>query len=154
MEAYQLYGKALRRKAARMLGSDADASDIVQSLFVDLMQRPELPLDLPYLYKAVTNRCLTFMRDETNRARLLEPAGPPPAARTTCDDRAISHDLLRKLTRTLDDDHLQVLVYRFIDDLTQEEIASLLGLSRKTIGHRLDAIRAAVRELEARGAAS
>ena len=28
--------------------------------------------DLPYLYRAVTNRCLTFLRDESNRARLLE----------------------------------------------------------------------------------
>ncbi len=30
---------------------------------------------------------------------------------------------------------------RFVDDMTQEEIAEHLGLSRKTIGKRLDRIR-------------
>jgi RNA polymerase sigma-70 factor (ECF subfamily) len=150
MEAYQLYGRALRRKAARIIGNDADAGDIVQALFVELLQRPELPLDLPYLYRAVTNRCLTMLRDESNRTRLLEPEQlPMPAPRTLCDERAISGDLLRKLVRRLDDEHCHVLTCRFIDDMTQEEIAQQLGLSRKTIGHRLDAIRAAVNELSA-----
>jgi DNA-directed RNA polymerase specialized sigma24 family protein len=36
---------------------------------------------------------------------------------------------------------MQVLVARFVDDMTQEEIADHLGLSRKTIGKRLDRIR-------------
>jgi RNA polymerase sigma factor (sigma-70 family) len=39
---------------------------------------------------------------------------------------------------------MQVLVARFVDDMTQEEIAEHLGLSRKTIGKRLDRIRAEV----------
>ena len=147
MEAYQLYGRALRRKAARMLGSDADAGDVVQALFVELLERPELPLDLPYLYRAVTNRCLSIIRDESNRARLLPPEPLASPARTLLDDRAISHDLLVKLARRLDDEHCQVLTYRFVDDMTQDEIARLLGLSRKTIGHRLDTIRAAVEQL-------
>ena len=37
-----------------------------------------------------------------------------------------------------------MLAYRYLDDMTQEEIAELLGLSRKTIGKRLDRIREAV----------
>ena len=36
---------------------------------------------------------------------------------------------------------MEVLIARFVDDLTQEEIAEHLGLSRKTIGKRLDRIR-------------
>ena len=38
-------------------------------------------------------------------------------------------------------------VCRFLDDMTQDEIAAHLGLSRKTVGKRLDRIRAAVTAL-------
>jgi RNA polymerase sigma factor (sigma-70 family) len=149
MEAYERHGRALRRKAQRLLGNAADASDVVQGLFVDLLQRRDAPLDLPYLYRAVTNRCLTLLRDEANRARLLERCDPSldalvPPPRTPCDERAITLDLLAKLVRELEPDLCEILAYRYVDDMTQDEIATLLGLSRKTIGHRLDRIREAV----------
>jgi RNA polymerase sigma-70 factor (ECF subfamily) len=146
MEAYQRYGRALIRKAVRMLGNLEDARDIVQGLFADLHERPDTPLDLPYLYRAVTNRCLSFLRDESNRARLLanhDPALLPPP-RTSCDERIIGSELLVKLVRELDHGECEVLTYRYLDDLTQDEIARLTGLSRKTIGKRLERIRTAV----------
>jgi RNA polymerase sigma factor (sigma-70 family) len=156
MEAYERYGRALLRKAERVLGNREDARDVVQGLFADLHQKLDAPLDLPYLYRAVTNRCLTLLRDEANRARLLErrDQGLAPAARTRCDDTVIGRDLLVKLVRELDEPEGEVLMYRYLDDMTQEEIATLLGLSRKTIGRRLERIREAVRRLvEASGVA-
>ena len=148
MDAYQRHGRALLRKAERMLGNRADAQDLVQALFVDLLARGEAP-DLAYLYRAITNRALTFMRDAKNRARLLESnddalRGP---VRTRCDDRVIGMDLLAKLTRTLDERALEILIYRFFDDMTQDEIAELIGLSRKTVGKIEAEIRATVAEL-------
>ena len=155
MEAYERHGRALIRRAVRILGNAEDARDLVQGLFVDLYQRGDVPLDLPYLYRAVTNRCLTLLRDESNRARLLErnDGALVPAARTPCDDQVIGLDLLTKLVRELDDAETEVLTYRYLDDMTQDEIASLLGLSRKTVGKRLDRVREAVRRLAAEGAA-
>jgi RNA polymerase sigma-70 factor (ECF subfamily) len=148
MDAYQRHGRALLRKAERMLGSRADAQDLVQGLFVDLFARGESP-DLPYLYRAITNRCLTFLRDAQNRARLLDAhddalRGP---VRTRCDDRVIGLDLLSKLVGTLDERAFEILTYRWFDDMTQEEIAQLTGLSRKTVGKIEGEIRAAVAEL-------
>lgn len=145
MEAYARYGRALLRKAERILGSRADAQDLVQTLFVGVLERGE-PLELPYLYRAVTNRCLSHLRDEKNRARLLVEhddalRGP---IRTRCDDRVIDLDLLAKLTATLEPATLEILVYRYFDDMTQEEIAQMTGLSRKTVGRKLDDVREAV----------
>src|SRR5215469_15426157 len=118
MEAYERYGRALIRKAERMLGNAEDARDIVQALFVDLVQRSDTPMDLPYLYRAVTNRCLTFLRDETNRARLLDRGTRdetlPLPARTACDERVIGRDLLVKLVRELDRGESEVLAYRYL----------------------------------------
>jgi RNA polymerase sigma-70 factor (ECF subfamily) len=153
MEAYQRYGRTLIRRAARILGNVEDARDIVHGLFMDLHERADVPLDLPYLYRAVTNRSLTFLRDESNRARLLErhDAALAPPHRTSCDARVIDLDLLTKLLQELDDSETEVLTYRFLDDMTQDEIATLLGISRKTVGKRLDRVAEAVRRIAGGG---
>lgn len=150
MEAYQRHGRALLRKAERMLQSRADAQDVVHALFVDFLARGEKNPDLPLLYRALTNRCLTFLRDEKNRARLLsehDDALRGPVRTRGEGDRVIDMDLLLKLTRTLDEGTLEVLACRFFDDMTQEETAAFLGVSRKTVQNRLDVIQAAVEKL-------
>jgi RNA polymerase sigma factor (sigma-70 family) len=149
MEAYERYGRALIRKAERILGSRADAEDIVQGFFVDMLEKPDNTMDLPYLYRAITHRCLSHVRDEKNRERLLARNTDVVVggARTRCDERAIDMDLLLKLSRELPDDTLTIMTFRFFDDMTQEEIATLLDISRKTVGHRLDDVRTAVARL-------
>jgi RNA polymerase sigma-70 factor (ECF subfamily) len=151
MDTYRRYAPALLRKAQRMLQSHDDAQDVVQSLFVELLQQAAPNTELAYLYRAVTNRCLNLLRDRSARARLLTHhdvvlRGP---VRTTCEDRAIDLDLLAKLTQVLDSEAAEILVYRYVDDMSQEEIAEFMGLSRKTIGVRLARIRTAVSELAA-----
>ena len=142
-DAYRAHGPALVRKAERILRSRDDATDVVHGLFVDLISRGASPVDLPYLYRAVTNRCLNLVRDEANRARLREreAAAVAPRARVRCDDVVIGTELLARLGDRLDGGHMEVLVCRFFDDMTQDEIAEQLGLSRKTIGKRLARIR-------------
>lgn len=156
MHAYERYGRALVRKAERILRNRDDARDVVHSLFADMLEADDKSMELPYLYRAVTHRCLSYLRDETNRARLLAEhddalRGP---VRTRIDDRTVDMDLLVKLVGVLDDESAQVLTYRYLDEMTQEEIASMLGLSRKTIGKRLDAISDAVLRLSSEADAS
>lgn len=154
VDAYRRYGPALARKAERMLRNPEDAADVVHSLFVELLQRRAGELTLPYLYRAVTNRCLNLIRDRAGRERLLarqEPALTGPA-RIRCDDQVIGLDLLARLGERLDRAHMEVLVCRYLDDMSQEEIAEHLDTSRKTVGKRLQRIREQVTELAAGGA--
>jgi RNA polymerase sigma-70 factor (ECF subfamily) len=149
MEAYRRYAPALLRKCRRMHLSQQDTEDIVQGLFLDLLKAGKTELDLPYLYRAVTNRCLNHLKYGENRRRLLQQhdtalRGP---VRTPCDERVIGADLLAKLMERLDGKSAEVLVFRYFDDMTQDEIAALLGTSRKTVGKRLAKIRAAVHAL-------
>jgi len=115
----------------------------VHALFVDLIPRWTTEMDLPYLYRSVTNRCLNVVRDRGNRARLLEreQAAAAPVGRVRLDDQIVGVGLIAALVDRLDEGHMEVLVARFVDDMTQEEIADHLKLSRKTIGKRLDRIR-------------
>ncbi len=144
--AYQAYGPALVRKAERILKNREDATDVVHALFVELIPRWSRAVDLPYLYRAITNRCLNMIRDRSTRARLLEREGTSagPAPRLDVEEAVVGVGLLAALAETLDAAHLEVLVCRFVDDMTQDEIAAQLGVSRKTIGKRLDRIRSAV----------
>ncbi len=142
-EAYRRFGPALARKAERMLRDREEAADVVHSLFVELIHRGTEELTLPYLYRAVTNRCLNLIRDRAGRERLLarqESALRGPA-RIRCDDQVIGLDLLARLQERLDRAHMEVLVCRYLDDMSQEEIAEHLGTSRKTVGKRLQRIR-------------
>jgi RNA polymerase sigma-70 factor (ECF subfamily) len=147
--AYRAFGPALVRKAERMLRSREDAVDVVHAVFADLIPSWNSNVDLPYLYKAVTHRCINLMRDRGTRARLLarEPVAAAPVGRVRLDDEVVGLALIAQLVERLDDAHFQVLVCRFIDDMTQDEIADQLGVSRKTIGKRLDRIRDAVTAL-------
>ena len=141
--AYRAYGPALVRKAQRLLRNREDAIDVVHALFVDLIPKWNRDVDLPYLYRAVTNRCLNLLRDRATRARLLEREGvvAAPVGRVKPEEQIVGVGLIVALADRLDEGHLEVLVARFLDDMTQDEIAGQLGLSRKTVGKRLDRIR-------------
>lgn len=143
MDIYRRYGPALVRKATRLLGSREDALDAVQGLFTDLFERGAVDVELPYLYRALTNRCLTMLRNRTTRARLLqrETTALQPVARTRTDECVLGQDLLLKLVDRLDESTLEVLVYRYWDDLDQTEIANVMGVSRKTVVRRMAALR-------------
>jgi len=152
--AYRAYGPALVRKAERLLRSREDAIDVVHALFADLIPRWSKDVDLPYLYRAVTNRCLNVVRDRGTRARLLEreQQAAAPVGRVRLDEHIVGVGLIAALADRLDEGHLEVLVARFVDDMTQDEIAEQLGVSRKTVGRRLERIRDEVIALRAEAA--
>ncbi len=148
-QAYQRYGPALVRKAERVLRNPDDAMDIVQGLFVDLIARPPKSLDLPYLYSAVTNRCLNLIRNQSNRSRLLESRqdvlrGPE---RTSLGDTVLTLDLLTHLLAALDSKSAEIVVYHYLDDLDQDEVAQQMGMSRRAVVKRLTKLRAVARDI-------
>lgn len=149
MDSYRRYGPALLRKARRLLRNEEDARDAVQTLFLELLQDGNKPTDLPYLYRMLTHRCLNLLRDERNRARLLERETPAlrGPARIAPDALALGLDTLRKLAQCVEESVLETVVYRFLDDMGQEEIASLMAVSRKTVQNRLARAEEALRKL-------
>lgn len=133
-----------------MLQNASDAEDMVQGLFTDLWADGRRDPPFSYLYRALTHRCLNHIRDGSNRTRLLErqqdalrgPVG------LRCDDRVIGADLLSTLALRLDALSWEILVYRFVDDMNQNEIAELVRKSRRTVVKRLAQIRNEVQRLE------
>ena len=137
---YQRYAPMLVRKAERMLRHREDAVDLVHTLFVDLLAQGGAVPDLPYLYRAVTNRCLNVLRDSRNRQRLLATT-PWPEHTLSEEARMLTMETLLTLVKRLDARQAEVLAYYFLDDMTQDEIAEVTGISRRTIVTDLQSIR-------------
>jgi RNA polymerase sigma factor (sigma-70 family) len=142
----------LLRKAERVLRNEDDAMDIVQTLFLDLISRPPNSLDLAYLYSAVTNRCLNLIRNQVVRSRLLQDHAKDlcGAGRTTLGESLLTLELVTRLVGELDQKSAEIVVYHFIDDLNQTEVASQVGISRRAVVKRLAKIRELARTFDRR----
>ncbi len=148
MEIYLRYGPALLRKCERMLGNRNDAEDIVQELFAELLKKGRGDESLAYLYRAATNRCLNLIRNRKKRRMLLEQnTSSELPVRTRLEESVVSHELLQRLVGRLDKKSAEILVYRYIDDLSQDEISEVMSLSRKTVGKRLTKITSTARQM-------
>ena len=150
-QLYQRTAPALLRKCERVLGNRPDAEDVVQQLFVDLIHRGRLDVDLPYLYTAATRRCLNRIRDHRRRTELAARHGEGllwfEAPRL--DDRVLSQDLLHTLLDRLDDRAAEILVLHFVDGMDQGEVAELLSTSRRTVVKHVARIREVAASLDA-----
>jgi RNA polymerase sigma-70 factor (ECF subfamily) len=141
---YQRYGAVVYRRARALLGDEDRAWDVTHEIFMQMMgggatafRQESSPTT--WLYRVTTNRCLNILRDSRRRARRLEvnfPALSLPAAQEGAPplDARIA---IRQLAQHMEPALCELAVYAYVDGLTQEEIGQMVGLSRKTVGQRL-----------------
>lgn len=138
--AYRQYHHSVLRRATQMLGSEPSAREVVQEVFVSLIRDPAqfrgASSLATWLYSATTHLCLHRIRDHHNRARLLAEHVAPTqaqAAPARVEDQAAARQLLARLPEKL----ARVAVYAYFDGLTHDEIADILGCSRRNVGKLL-----------------
>lgn len=144
-QAYRAYGHSVLRRACQILGNEQEARDVLQEVFVSLLDRPlrfEGRAELgSYLYAATTHNCLNRLRNRRNRDRLREERAVAfePSADPTRPDVAAA---LRQVLATLSDSEARAAVYHYLDGMSHGDIAKQLGCSRRTVGDLLDRMRA------------
>jgi len=136
-DLYQVHALALIRAAKLLLRDQPSAEDAVQDAFLGLYQALPRLSDhdqiLPYLRTAVINRSRSVLRAR-RRALLRRVQHEPPmsSAESTAmageDRRAVMTAVGRLPRRTR-----EVLVLRYYLDLTDQEIAATLRVSRSTV---------------------
>lgn len=147
-QLYRSHGHAVLRRARRMLRDDDDARDILHDVFVDLYARPDQFAGesslATYLYAAATHACLNRIRNGKTRARLVavETAGRGEGAAATGDTRTLASEILAQLS----DDEAALAIYLYCDELTHDEIAEVLGCSRRHVGDLAMRLRRRVME--------
>jgi RNA polymerase sigma-70 factor (ECF subfamily) len=146
---YREHGHHVLRRARRILGNEEDAREVVQDVFEALLAhgtsfRGESTITT-WLYSSTTNGCLNRLRNAKTRARLL---GATPAHEATASPdaevAAIVRDLLGRVPASL----AAIATYYYVDEMTHEEIARVLGCSRRHVGDLLERLHACLRESE------
>jgi RNA polymerase sigma factor (sigma-70 family) len=143
------YGYVLFRRCFAYLGNEAAAQDAVQDVFVRALSAANTfrgdSSPRTWLCRIADNLCLDMLRRQRrHRVRPIDDSDSGVHASfaseiATGDDRDAvlgAHRLLDALKP--EERRLAVLYY--VDELTQDEIAAELGLSRRTVGKRVRAL--------------
>jgi RNA polymerase sigma factor (sigma-70 family) len=136
---YARYGGAVFRRARRLLRSESGAEDACQEVFVRLWRaRPDFAAASPvtWLYRVTTNYCLNQIRNDRRRR-----IGEQSASEATAASFELSLSLL---LRGLPESLHELALYYYVDQLSQAEIAPLLGVSQRTVSTRLRELGAAL----------
>lgn len=138
-DLYRAYGSMVYRRARAILGEEHAAHDAVQEVFVRAIRSDvefyESTSPTTWLYRVTTNYCLNLRRNRQRRDELDAVRAPPPQETADdLDDRLFVLELLSRLPEELS----QIAVYYYYDQMNQAEIASILGVSRRTVGNRLE----------------
>ena len=141
------------RTAYSVTGSRHDAEDVLQTIFLKLLQR-ELPPDAlknpkAYLYRAAVNQSLSTVRLRKRTDLMdadIEVLETPVKQTDTDEDDAIRRALLDAIA-TLKPPAVEILLLRYEHDCSDVEIARMLGKSRGTIAVTLYRTRNRLKKL-------
>ncbi len=119
--------RSMLRVAYALTGSSAAAEDVVHDVFLAVGPRfAELREPLPYLHRAVVNRCRSLHRRAERRR--LQPLDIP--AESVIDPGLVE---LREALMALPLRRRSAIVLRYLCDLSDEQIATALNCRRATV---------------------
>ncbi|MCK6546452.1 sigma-70 family RNA polymerase sigma factor [Myxococcota bacterium] len=143
-EMYETYGYAVHKRCWRLLGSKAEADDALQEVFMRAMKYGEGfsgEAPLPWLYRIADRHCFDVLKRKKRRA--TEPDTDKVV--DTLDARGARSDepspervrTAAQILAACSEPVQDVAVLYFVDEMTQEEVADAVGVSRKTVRERL-----------------
>ena len=134
---YRRYRDWVARLAMRFTGDPDLAMDVLQETFAYLVRKmPSLRLTArmtTFLYPAVKNLSIAARRKRKRFAGNDEALSTAAAREIAADPR----DGLSAVLSILPETHREVLLMRFVDDMSLEEIASALKIPLGTVKSRL-----------------
>ena len=144
----QKYREPLFRHALYILKDQDEAYDVVQETFIRAIREQRL-FDMDFrikawLFRVTKNLCLNNIRNTSRRSAILE-ANPQ-------QDRAEADQLskifageqrihMMNSMESLSEEHREILVLRYYDELSYAEIAHVLNLKLGTVMSRLSRAR-------------
>jgi RNA polymerase sigma-70 factor (ECF subfamily) len=144
---YARYSRSVWRRARRILADDDAAKDVTQEVFLRAIEVDAREAfdgcAIGWLYRVTTNLCLNRLRDAKRRTEILSESTLQEAKERDADTQILVRRILERVPEELQ----SIAVFYYVDELAQDEIAGILGVSRRTIGNRLAAFHSAIGEL-------
>ena len=152
------YRNQVFRLALRMCGNEADADEVAQEAFLSAWKglpnfRGESRFST-WLYQLTTHAAIDLMRREKRQAAAEDideittaDDGPSPQQQV---ERAETQREIRSALMQLPEEYRQVLLLRFMQELSYEEIGRALKLPVGTVKSRLNRAKAQLKDILSR----
>jgi RNA polymerase sigma-70 factor (ECF subfamily) len=143
-QLYRWHGAAVFARCRRLLRDDAAAEDAAQEVFCRVQRHlarvPEAADALPWLFRVASNYCLNQLRDRRRRRQV--PLFEDPVAPTSdLAEQAHARRLIARVPEKL----RAVAWLHHVEGHDQQEVATLVGVSRRTVLYRLADFQVALR---------
>ena len=156
-EIFRAYSPLVFRRALQILRDEDDAHGVTQDVFERVVEGRQGEVEgralLLWAYRVTTNLCLNRLRDSRRRAALLQTHGAdvPTGHPGHTAGRVEAARTIARLAEKAPTRELEAAVYCYLDGMTQEEAAQVLGVTSRTVRNLLRrfegrAIRARDRE--------
>ena len=139
---YEQHYEAVFRTALRVTGRPADAEDVLQTVFVRLLsgsahddaaRRPAA-----YFRRAAVNAAVDLLR---RRAAHGETVYDDLAGADAVESPPLLKEQLRRAIATLESEDATLFLLRYVEGLSNEELASLFEIEKNNVAVRLHRIR-------------
>jgi RNA polymerase sigma-70 factor (ECF subfamily) len=137
-DLYEQYGFVIYGRCRRILRSEEDARDAMQSVFLKLVEHQGRLRDrqsvVAWLYTTATNHCFNVLRQAKRTAGAVDPdtiAGADP------EGRMEARTVIRLLMGTQSKAVQQAVYFTHVEGLDQKEIQKVTGQSPATVRRNL-----------------
>lgn len=141
-ELYEQHSEAVFRTALRVTGRPADAEDALQTVFLRLLSQAEQDeaarRPAAYFRRAAVNAAVDLLRRRTVRAETPFDDTAPHAARAS---GPLLKEQLRRAVATLERDDAALFLLRYVEGLSNQELADWFQLEKNNVAVRLHRIR-------------
>jgi RNA polymerase sigma factor (sigma-70 family) len=151
-EVFREYYQLVYRTARVVTGNDDDAQDVLQTIFLRLQRQgvpPNFKEPKAYFYRAAVRTSLNVLRSR-RRHVLTADSDFFETRQGQSANSDFDHLLRAQLYQAIDSlspRTVEILLLRYVEDLTEPQIAKMLGISRGTVAVTLFRALARLRKL-------
>jgi len=141
-DLYESHHASVYRTALRITGNPADAEDVLQTVFLRVLNQGERLNSSyapeAYFRRAAANAALDLLR---RRVSHHETQLDEESADVSIENTAFLKERLRRAIAALDPDDAAIFLLRYVEGLSNGELAELFGQEKNNIAVRLHRIR-------------
>jgi RNA polymerase sigma-70 factor, ECF subfamily len=144
-ELYERHYAAVYRTALRITGNAADAEDVLQTVFLRVLDRTERldwqQMPEAYFRRAAANAAIDLLRRRHAHAEVQLIDSPLTAV---AESQSFLKEQLRRAIANLDPNDALLFLLRYVEGFSNGELAEMFGQEKNNIAVRLYRIRQAL----------
>ncbi len=139
---YAQHYEGVFRAALRVTGNAADAEDVLQTVFLRVLSRTEydeaVRTPAAYFRRSAVNAAVDLLRRRAAHAETVYDEMTPGAV---VEPTVLLKERLRRAIATLSTEDATLFLLRYVEGLTNDELAGMFELTRNNVAVRLHRIR-------------